>query len=63
VAIPSGRSVTQEEAESKVKYKSFCGEIQRMWNMYCVIIPVIIGTTGIVTKALKNNLGNTLGKL
>jgi hypothetical protein len=27
-----------------------------MWNMKCMIIPVIIGATGIVTKILKKNL-------
>jgi hypothetical protein len=27
-----------------------------MWNMKCMIIPVIIGATGIVTKGLKKNL-------
>jgi hypothetical protein len=27
-----------------------------MWNMNCMIIPVIIGATGIVTKGLKKNL-------
>jgi len=28
--------------------------IQRMWNMKCFVIPVIIGATGIVSKGLKN---------
>jgi hypothetical protein len=27
-----------------------------MWNVKCVIIPVIIGATGIVTKGLKKLL-------
>jgi hypothetical protein len=25
-----------------------------MWSMSCLVIPVIIGATGIVTKGLKN---------
>jgi hypothetical protein len=29
-------------------------EIQRMWNMKCFVIPVIIGAIGIVSKSLKN---------
>jgi hypothetical protein len=33
-----------------------------MWNMKCVIIPVIIGATGIVTKGLKENLEAIPGK-
>jgi hypothetical protein len=31
-------------------------EKQRMWNVKCTIIPVIIGATGIVTKNVRKNL-------
>jgi hypothetical protein len=31
-------------------------EIKRMWNMKCIIKPVIIGATGIETNFLKKNL-------
>jgi len=48
VAIPADRNVVQKEAEKKLKYKSLCIEIQRMWDLKCTIIPVIIGATGIV---------------
>jgi len=50
VAIPADRNVVQKEAEMKLKYKRLCIEIQRMWNLKCTILPVIIGTTGIVTR-------------
>ena len=33
-----------------------------MWKVKCVIIPVITGTTGMVTKGLKNNLEAIQGK-
>jgi len=56
VAIPVDRNVVQKEAEEKLKYKSLCIEIQRMWNLKCMIIPVIIGGTGTVTKGLRKNL-------
>ena len=45
-----------KEAEKKLKYKSLCIEIQRMWNLKCRIVPVIIGATGIVTRSLRKNL-------
>jgi hypothetical protein len=50
VAIPSDRNVIQKESEKKLKYKNFSIEIQRMWNLKCLVIPVIIGATGIVTS-------------
>jgi len=37
-------------------YYYSCIEIQRMWDMECMIIPVITGATGIVTKGLKKKL-------
>ena len=62
VAIPADRNVTQNEAEKELKYNSLCIEIQRMWNLKCTIIPVIIGATGIVTRSLRNNLEAVPGK-
>jgi len=62
VAIPADRNVVQKEAERKLKYKSLGIEIQRMWNLKCSIIPVIIGATGLVTRSLRKNLADMLGK-
>jgi hypothetical protein len=56
VAIAAARNVMQKGAENKVKYHSLCIKIERIWNMKCMIIPVIIGATRIVTKGLKKNL-------
>jgi len=36
--------------------------MQRMWNLKCTIIPVIIGATGIVTRSLRKNLGAVPGE-
>ena len=58
VAIPADRNVVQKEAEKKLKYKSLCIEIQRMWNLKCTIVPVIIGATGIVTRSLGGKFGS-----
>jgi len=48
--------------ETKLNYKSLFIEIQRMWNLKCMVISVIIGATGIVTKVLKKNLEALPGK-
>jgi len=62
VAIPTDRNVVQKEVEKKLKYKSLCIEIQRMWNLKCMIIPVITGATGIVTRSFRKNLEAVTGK-
>jgi len=46
----------------KLKYKSLCIEIKRMWNLKCTIVPVIIVATGIVRKSLKKDLEAVPGK-
>ena len=56
VVIPADRNVVQKEAEKKLNYKSLCIEIQRMWNLKCRIVPVIIEATGIVARSLRKNL-------
>jgi len=62
VAIPADRNVVQKEVEKKLKYKSSCIEIKRMWNLKCTIIPVIIGATGIGTRSLRKNVEAVPGK-
>jgi hypothetical protein len=56
VAILADRNVVQKEAEKKLQYNSLGIEIQRMWNLKCTVIPVIIGATGVVTKSLKKKI-------
>jgi hypothetical protein len=62
VAILPERNIIQKEPEKKLKYKNLSIEIQRMWNMKCFVIPVIIGATGIVTKGLEKYLEIIQGK-
>jgi len=62
VEIPADRKVVQKEAEKNLKYKSLCIEIQRMWNLKCTIVPVIIGSTRIITRSLRKNLEIIPGK-
>jgi hypothetical protein len=62
VAIPLDKNVIQKEAEKKLKYKNLSIEIQRMWNMKCFVIPVIMGATGIVSKSLQKCLETISGQ-
>jgi len=60
--MPADRNVVQKEEEKEFKYNSLCIEVQRMWNLKCTIVPVIIGATGIVTRSLRKNLETVPGK-
>jgi hypothetical protein len=62
IAIPSDNNVIQKYAEEKLKYSNKSIEIQRMWNMKCFVIPVIIGTTGIVSRSLQKYLKTIPGQ-
>jgi len=62
VAIPADRNFVQKEAKKKLKYKNLCIELQRMWNLKCMIIPVTIGATGRVTRSVRKNLEAVPGK-
>jgi len=62
VAIPADRNIVSKKAEKKLKYKILCIEIQRMWNLKCTIVPVIIGATGIVMRSLRETLEAVPGK-
>jgi hypothetical protein len=59
IAIPTDRNSMENEAENTLKYKSLCIEIQQLWNMKLMIIPVITGATRIVTKGSTLNLPMT----
>ena len=39
-----------------------CIEKQRMWNLKCAIVPVVIGATGLVTRNLRKNFETVPGK-
>ena len=62
VAIPADRNGVQKEEGKNLKYKGLCIEIQRMWNLKFMNVPVIIGATGIVTRSLRKNFETIPGK-
>ena len=56
------REKCAKRSGKKLKYKSLCLEIQRMWNLKCTIVPVITGATGIVTRSIRKNLEAVPGR-
>jgi hypothetical protein len=45
-----------KESRKEIKHNSLYMQIKRIWNMKCLIIPVIIWATRIVTKGSEKNL-------
>ena len=52
----SGQKHHAKESRRAPKYKSVCIDINECGTKRCMIIPVITGATGIVTKGLKKNV-------
>jgi len=58
VAILGDRNVIKKEAQKILKYKDLTKKNQRMWNVTAKVIPVTIGATGTIAKALGQYLSN-----
>ena len=50
MAIPSDRNNSTKVSEKLFKYKDLDIEITRMWQMRTEIVPVVIGTLGVIKK-------------
>ena len=61
VAISGDRNVIKKEAETVLKYKYLLVEIQHVWNVKTIVIPVTVGTTGTISKSFTKYLRNMHG--
>jgi hypothetical protein len=61
VTIPGDRNVIQKEAEKILKYKNLTIEIQRMWNVKPMMIPIIIGATETISKPFRKYVSTIPG--
>ena len=57
-ANSGNRNVIKKEAEKILKYKDLTKDIQRMWKVKTRVIPVIIGTTGTISKSFRKYISN-----
>jgi hypothetical protein len=53
--------VIQKEAEKIFKYKDLTIEIQHMWDVKTMVIPVIIGVTGSISKSFRKYVSTIPG--
>ena len=56
MTVPPDRNITLKEIKKKSKYKDLELEIQRMWHMKTIVIPVVVGALGTVKKGMVENI-------
>ena len=51
-AVPTDHRIKLKECEKRYKYLDLAREWKKLWNMKVVIMPIVIGAFGTVTKSL-----------
>ena len=54
--VPADYRVKLKECAKTDKYLNLARELKKLWNMKVMIIPIVIGALGIVTKGLVKGL-------
>ena len=55
-AVPVDYRINLKECEKKDKYLDLARELKKLWNMKVMIVPIVIGAFGIITKGLLKGL-------
>ena len=55
-AVPTDHRIKLKECEKNDKYFDLAWELKKLWNMQVIIIPIVIGAFGTVTKELLKGL-------
>ena len=56
MSVPTDQNIAAKEFDKLSKYKDLEIEINRMWNLKAITVPVIIGALGMLKKAVKITL-------
>ena len=56
VKIPADKNVSIAEFEKLSKYKDLEIEVEKLWHMKTVTIPVVIGALGMIKKRVPKNI-------
>ena len=55
-ALPADHIINLKESEKKDKYLDLARELKKLWNMKVMIVPIVIGALGTITKGLLKGL-------
>ena len=62
VANPGDTNVVKKGAEKILKHKDLITEIQRVWDVKARVTSILIGTTGTISKSLRQYPSNVPGE-
>ena len=51
--------IEEKEKEKIEKYQDLIKELQKIWNVGVNIIPLVVGSVGVILKQFRNRLKNT----
>ena len=55
-AVSADQRINLKESEKKDKYLNHARELKKLWNMKVMIVPIVIGAWGPITKGLLKGL-------
>ena len=56
ISCPNNINVSEKEQEKITKYSGLRLELGRMWDTECLVVPVVIGSLGIVSENFERYL-------
>ena len=56
IAVPKDCRIDDKEAEKIDKYQKLRIELERLWEMKTMVIPIVIGSLGTISKQLKHHI-------
>ena len=56
IAVPKDCRIDDKEAEKIDKYQKLRIELERLWEMKTMVIPIVIGSLGTIPKQLKHHI-------
>ena len=56
VSIPADRRIDEKEKEKIEKYQELRIELERLWEMKTMTVPIVIGSLGAISKQFKEHL-------
>ena len=57
LAVPADHRIKLKECKKKDKYLDLARELKKLWNVQVIIIPIVIGAFGTVTKRITKGTG------